>query len=119
MAESPVDDEHPPRDRDSVIRRSWHALSALSPFSSSALASLPKDTQRPVRYTRADDIPQTEPDDEGQRPTVRDYHAINAIPERVRVPKKIPTSIKVEGKVWFANERSLSSHSCVMISSDF
>ena len=39
-------------------------------------------------------------------PTVRDYHAINSLPPQVRVPKKIATPIKVEGKVWFANERS-------------
>jgi hypothetical protein len=93
-------------ERSSVIRRSWHALSALSPFSSSALASLPKKSQRPVRYPRADAIPDTDQDEEGQRPAVRDYHAISSVPEQVRVPKKILTSVKVEGKVWFANERS-------------
>jgi hypothetical protein len=95
------DDEQP----NSIIRRSWHAMSDLfSPFSSSALASLP-NAKRPIRYTRADAIPDTEQDD-GQRPTVRDYHAITSLPEQVRVPKKIATSINVEGKVWFANERS-------------
>lgn len=77
----------------------------LSPFSSSALASLPH-MQRPVRYTRADAIPETERGEDGQRPTVRDYHAINGLPARVRVPKKIATPVKVEAKVWFANERS-------------
>jgi hypothetical protein len=91
---------------DSLIRRSWHAMSdVFSPFSSSALATLP-NAQRPVRYTRTDAIPDTEQDDGGQRPTVRDYHAINSLPPQVRVPKKIATPIKVEGKVWFANERS-------------
>lgn len=89
-----------------IIRRSWHAMSdILSPFSPSAIASLP-NTQRPARYTRADAIPETEQDDEGQRPTIRDYHAINSLPSQVRIPKKIATPVKVEGKVWFANERS-------------
>jgi hypothetical protein len=77
----------------------------FSPFSASALASLPH-LKRPERYLRADAIPETERDADGQRPAVRDYHSISFIPEQVRVPKKIPTSIKVEGKVWFANERS-------------
>jgi len=88
------------------MRRSWHAMSGfLSPFSPAALASLPK-ASRPARYTREDNIPETEQDDEGNRPLVRDYHSINNLPERVRVPKKVATSVKVEGKVWFANERT-------------
>ena len=96
-------DNHP----DSIIRRSWHAMAdLLSPFSSSALASLPV-AERPVRYTRADAIPDTAQND-GHRPTLRDYHAITSLPGQVRVPKKIATSVKVEGKVWFANERSES-----------
>lgn len=91
---------------ESLIRRSWHAMSDIfSPFSPSALASLP-NAERPQRYTRADAIPQTEQDEQGYRPTVRDYHAINSLPDQVRVPKKIATPVKVEGKVWFANERS-------------
>ena len=87
----------------SIIRRSWQAV--LSPFSPSALASLP-NVRRPARYLRADDIPATETDTTGERPTVRDYHSITSLPPQVRVPKKIKTSVKVEGKVWFANERS-------------
>jgi hypothetical protein len=79
----------------------------FSPFSSSALASLPS-AQRPVRYTRTDGIPETEEDSEGQRPVVRDYLSINTVPSLVRVPKKIATPVRVEGKVWFANERSAS-----------
>ena len=51
-------------------------------------------------------MPDAEEDEDGQMPTVRDYHAINSLPPQVRVPKKIATPIKVEGKVWFANERS-------------
>ncbi|KAH9167876.1 hypothetical protein EDB89DRAFT_1649848 [Lactarius sanguifluus] len=91
---------------DSLIRRSWHAMSdLLQPFSSSALAKLPK-SRRPQRYTRADEIPDVAAtDDDGQMPTVRDYHSIT-VPPQVRVPKKIPTPVRVEGKVWFANERS-------------
>ena len=97
--------------RDSIIRRSWHAMSDLmSPFTPSALASLPKKTfRRRPRYTRADNVPEASQDEQGQMPTVRDYHAINSLPPRVRVPKKIATPIKVEGKVWFANERSMFS----------
>ena len=92
---------------DSLIRRSWHAMTdRLSPFSSSALATLP-NPQRPLRYNRADNIPEAENDANGQRPAARDYHAINSIPSKVRVPKKIATPVKVEGKVWFANERSV------------
>nr|GAT57368.1 predicted protein [Mycena chlorophos] len=77
----------------------------LSPFSPSALANLPA---RPVRYTRADNIPETEADEEGQRPAVRDYLSINhpAPNSNVRVPKKVATAVRVEGKVWFANERT-------------
>ncbi|PCH42045.1 hypothetical protein WOLCODRAFT_137659 [Wolfiporia cocos MD-104 SS10] len=98
------DDEH----RNSLLRRSWHAMSdILSPFSPSALASLPKRTlRRRPRYTRNDNVPETSRDEDGQMPTVRDYHAINSVPPQVRVPKKIATPIKVEGKVWFANERT-------------
>jgi len=59
-----------------------------------------------VRYTREDDIPDADHDVDGQRPTIRDYNAINSVPPRVRVPKKVATSLKVEGKVWFANERT-------------
>ncbi|KAF9223701.1 hypothetical protein BS17DRAFT_733388 [Gyrodon lividus] len=79
---------------------------AFSPFSSSALASLPENTHRPARYTRQDDIPEPDQDIDGERPTIRDYNAIHSVPPQVRVPKKLPTSLKVEGKVWFANERT-------------
>jgi hypothetical protein len=88
---------------ESLLRRSWHAI--LSPFSPTALASLP-NVKRPARHLRADNIPETEAGPGDQNPTVRDYHSITSLPPNVRVPKKIPTSIKVEGKVWFANERS-------------
>lgn len=85
-------------EQESISRRSW--LAGLSPFSPKALASLPR-LRRPTRYTRADNIPEAE-----EVAAHRDYNAINHLPPNVRVPKKIKTSIKVEGKVWFANERS-------------
>lgn len=88
---------------ESLLKRSWHAI--LSPFSPTALASLP-NVKRPSRHLRADNIPETAAGPDDQNPTVRDYHSITSLPPNVRVPKKIPTSIKVEGKVWFANERS-------------
>jgi len=86
----------------SLGRRAWQAI--LNPFSTTALNRLPR-VRRPERYLRADDIPVTDTNEDGERPTVRDYHAIN-LPPKVHVPKKIKTSVKVEGKVWFANERS-------------
>ncbi|KIJ66904.1 hypothetical protein HYDPIDRAFT_166346 [Hydnomerulius pinastri MD-312] len=90
-------------DNPGLFRISW---GAFFPFSSSALASLPENSQRPTRYTREDDIPEAEHDIDGERPTIRDYNAINSVPPQVRVPKKVATSLKVEGKVWFANERT-------------
>ncbi|KAI0784304.1 hypothetical protein C8Q75DRAFT_780861 [Abortiporus biennis] len=111
----PVDvhelDEHDDEHGNSLIRRSWHAMSDLiSPFSASALASLPKRTfRRRPRYTRTDNVPEAVQGQDGQMPTVRDYHAINLLPQ-VRIPKKIATPIKVEGKVWFANERTWISY---------
>ena len=80
-----------------------HAMQDLfAPFSSTALSTLPHNP-RGVRdrSTRTDNIP----DAAVNGP--RNYHAINnALPPGVRVPKKIATPIKVEAKVWFANERS-------------
>jgi hypothetical protein len=96
-------------DDSSIIRRSWHAMSELlSPFSPAALAKLPKKPRRPSRYTRADEIPDVEPaEEDGEMPSVRDYHSISSAAPHVRVPKKTPTPVRVEGKVWFANERSM------------
>jgi uncharacterized membrane protein YidH (DUF202 family) len=83
----------------------------LSPFSSSALASLPPKPPRQARYTRADAIPDdAQVDVDGIMPAVRDYHSINSLPPQVRIPKKIATPIKVEAKVWFANERTWISY---------
>ncbi|KAM6490586.1 hypothetical protein JOM56_013929 [Amanita muscaria] len=90
----------------SLLQRSIHAVADLfHPFSAGALATLPR-LSRPLRYYRRDAVPETEPDEEGNLPTVRDYHAINSLPPQVRVPKKVATPVKVEGKVWFANERT-------------
>ncbi|KAF8270558.1 hypothetical protein EI94DRAFT_1658650 [Lactarius quietus] len=81
----------------------------FQPFSRSALDKLPK-ASRPRRYTRADEIPDVDTTDgDGQMPTVRDYHSIT-VPPQVRVPKKIPTPVRVESKVWFANERTWVSY---------
>jgi hypothetical protein len=82
----------------------------FSPFSTSALANLPPKPPRQARYTRADAIPNAGANDEGNMPAVRDYHAINSVPGQVRVPKKIATPIKVEPKVWFANESTWISY---------
>ena len=113
---NPSNDGHPGADSNGhsrsdsgsgIIRRSWAAVTdMLTPFSPAALASLPKNLKRSPKYIRADRIPETEADDEGNLPAVRDYHAINSLPPQVRVPKKIATPIKVETKVWLANERS-------------
>ncbi|KAJ7650064.1 hypothetical protein FB45DRAFT_1050146 [Roridomyces roridus] len=92
---------------DSLIRRSWHAMTDMfSPFSSSALASLPS-AQRPARYTRIDNIPEVDDTAGGQAQSgPRDYLSINSVPSQVRIPKKIATPVRVEAKVWFANERT-------------
>ncbi|KAG6821311.1 hypothetical protein H0H93_000172 [Arthromyces matolae] len=87
--------------RDTLFKRSLNTVNdLLSPFSSAAINSLPK-LARPRRYTRADAIPDAA-NDEGQMPTVRDYHAISSLPPNVRVPKKIATPIRVEVKVCIA-----------------
>ncbi|KAF8071816.1 hypothetical protein FPV67DRAFT_899192 [Lyophyllum atratum] len=100
---SPSEDS---RRSSNIIRRSLHAVSDIfSPFSNAAIASLPK-LARPARYHRADAIPDVDRDNQGEMPTVRDYHAINSVPPNVRVPKKMATPVRVEAKVWFANERT-------------
>ncbi|KIR42004.1 hypothetical protein I307_06438 [Cryptococcus deuterogattii 99/473] len=76
------------------------------PFSSRALKLLPKrNVGIRAKSKRADRIP-----DDPQRPFVTDYHSINDPTMRVRVPKKTPTPVKVEAKVWFANERTFISY---------
>ncbi|ODN72969.1 hypothetical protein L202_08372 [Cryptococcus amylolentus CBS 6039] len=76
------------------------------PFSQGALRLLPKrgDGIR-SKSKRADRIP-----DQAERPLVTDYHSINDPSVRIRVPKKVPTPVKVEAKVWFANERTFISY---------
>ena len=108
-----------------LLKRSWHLV--LQPFSSTALQSLPDTSRRNRdRETRADRIPEGEGDvlvndyqtsaagtsnlngaqSEGGEATVNEDGTDAGVPVTVRVPKKIPTPIRVEGKVWFANERS-------------
>ncbi|CAE6435232.1 unnamed protein product [Rhizoctonia solani] len=96
----------------SLFKRSVHVVSDLfSPFSSTALASLPRN---PVgfraRSTRIDRIP-----DSNAPGDVPNYQSVAAGGSgqgrvRVRVPKKIATPIKVETKVWLANERTWVSY---------
>jgi len=80
-----------------LLRRSWHAMAdLLSPFSSTALAALPRNPEGiRERSTRADRIPDNQ-----------NYGTMN-LPPGVRVPKKLATPIKVEGKVWLSAERSM------------
>lgn len=53
-----------------------------------------------------------------QQPLLSDYHSINPTqPSLVRVPKKVATTINVEAKVWFANERSQSNSSLIAVAS--
>lgn len=98
--------------KSSIFKRSWNALAeAISPFSTSALKLLPRvPIGLPDREVRADNIPESGP---SSYAGVRDYHSVNpTLPPNVPVPQKLPTPIRVEGKVWFANERSkyLISH---------
>ncbi|CAE6450615.1 unnamed protein product [Rhizoctonia solani] len=96
----------------SLFKRSMHVVSDLfSPFSSTALASLPRN---PVgfraRATRLDRIPDS--DAPGGVPNYQSVEAAGSSQGRVRVrvPKKIATPIKVETKVWLANERTWVSY---------
>ncbi|KIJ51439.1 hypothetical protein M422DRAFT_43974 [Sphaerobolus stellatus SS14] len=106
-----------------VFARPWGAVTRFFTPSSLRIRDLlfpTEDLPEPQlevrqRSTRADRIPETGEDEEGQRPTVRDYHSINAPNVNVRVPKKIATPIRVEGKVWFANERTWISYLNVAI----
>lgn len=94
------------RRQNSILKRSWNAVAdAISPFSSSALQSLPRvPIGLPDREVRTDNIP--EPGSSSYA-AVRDYNSVNpALPPNVPVPQKLATPIRVEGKVWFANERS-------------
>nr|XP_031864088.1 uncharacterized protein CI109_000732 [Kwoniella shandongensis]KAA5531160.1 hypothetical protein CI109_000732 [Kwoniella shandongensis] len=76
------------------------------PFSATALKLLPKKgVGMRAKSKRADRIP-----DDPQRPLVTDYHSINDPTIRIRVPKKVLTPVKVEAKVWFANERTFISY---------
>ncbi|WVQ82118.1 hypothetical protein IAT38_004246 [Cryptococcus sp. DSM 104549] len=84
------------------------ADSFFHPFSSGALKLLPKrGVGLRAKSKRADRIPDSE---DADRPLVSDYHSINDPTIRIRVPKKVPTPVKVEAKVWFANERTFISY---------
>ena len=71
----------------------------FSPFSSSALASLPKTNRRKSR---------TMSNDAAEGPATNGYQATGSTQRRqpAQSVQAAPTPIKVEPKVWFANERS-------------
>ncbi|ORX38460.1 putative vacuole fusion, non-autophagic-related protein [Kockovaella imperatae] len=78
----------------------------FQPFSAGATKLLPpKGAGMRFKSKRADRIP-----DDPARPLVNDLHSIDDPAMRLRVPKKIPTPVKVEAKVWFANERTFISY---------
>ncbi|KAH7106316.1 hypothetical protein BKA62DRAFT_290392 [Auriculariales sp. MPI-PUGE-AT-0066] len=88
----------------SALRRSWHAMADIfSPFSSSALASLPKKIGKPRRS-----MPQ---DDEAEQAS---YGAADATQRQTRraQPRQNNTDgeLKIEPKVWLANERTWVSY---------
>ncbi|KAG8859286.1 hypothetical protein FRB96_004501 [Tulasnella sp. 330] len=97
----------------SLIRRSAHTIHDVFafPFSNQALSSLPTNPEgRRERATRVDNIPDQQVDVEHPN-----YQSITGLPPGVRIPKKIATPIKVEAKVWFANERTWISYVNVCI----
>ncbi|TXT09961.1 uncharacterized protein COLE_03895 [Cutaneotrichosporon oleaginosum] len=74
----------------------------FQPFSQGALKLLPARGEGiRAKSKRGDRLPDSE-----ERPLLTDYHSINDPTIRVRVPKKKATPVKVEPKVWFANERT-------------
>ncbi|BEI86226.1 hypothetical protein CcaverHIS002_0605130 [Cutaneotrichosporon cavernicola] len=70
----------------------------FQPFSQGALRLLPAPSAEIVCRTPR------------SAPLLTDYHSINDPTIRVRVPKKRATPVKVEPKVWFANERTYISY---------
>ncbi|KAI5452831.1 hypothetical protein NCC49_006371 [Naganishia albida] len=100
----------------SMLKKTIEQVSDIfyHPFSAGALQSLPtrinKPTSQRVKAKRADRIPEV-PNDSAIQPLVRDYHSINNGDQvNVRIPKKVATPVKVEAKVWFANERTWISY---------
>ncbi|BEI93999.1 uncharacterized protein CcaverHIS019_0604580 [Cutaneotrichosporon cavernicola] len=78
----------------------------FQPFSQGALRLLPARGEGiRAKSKRGDRLPDSE-----ERPLLTDYHSINDPTIRVRVPKKRATPVKVEPKVWFANERTYISY---------
>ncbi|WOO77093.1 Vacuolar transporter chaperone 3 [Vanrija pseudolonga] len=91
------------------VQRVLNDVSELfwQPFSQTALKLLPNRGEGlRAKSKRGDNLP----DAGEERPLLTDYHAINDPSIRVRVPKKKPTPVKVEAKVWFANERTYISY---------
>ncbi|KAH8083653.1 hypothetical protein HD553DRAFT_324536 [Filobasidium floriforme] len=91
------------------------------PFSASALSSLPSTSNEggaggsSGKSKRADRIPDVSASGKN-RPLIRDYQTIpNADNIQVRIPKKLATPIKVEQKVWLANERTFISYLSITI----
>ncbi|KAG8935378.1 hypothetical protein FRC02_008183 [Tulasnella sp. 418] len=98
----------------SLIRRSATAVQELFPFpfTSGALATLPQNPEGiRERAPRNDNIPDAIRDSDGH---LVSYQSVDQ-GVNVRVPKKIATPIKVEAKVWFANERTWISYLNVAI----
>ncbi|KAK4688441.1 hypothetical protein P7C73_g1673, partial [Tremellales sp. Uapishka_1] len=82
-----------------------HQISELffHPFSAGALKLLPKKgAGARSKSKRADRIPES-----GE---TTGYHTIPDSNIRIRIPKKIATPVRVESKVWFANERTFVSY---------
>ncbi|ORY35514.1 putative vacuole fusion, non-autophagic-related protein [Naematelia encephala] len=88
----------------SSTRTGWQQLTDAfyHPFSSGALRRLPaRGEGMRVKSKRADRIP----DDGAQY-----YHAVDDPTIQLRVPHKKPTAVKVESKVWLANERTHNAY---------
>ncbi|KAL7411284.1 hypothetical protein BDY24DRAFT_397284 [Mrakia frigida] len=91
-----------------------------TPFSEAVLKHLPgrgvTSQSARARAKRQDGIPETNTLAGEQQPLLSDYHSINPTqPSLVRVPKKVATSINVEAKVWFANERTWLAYLSISI----
>ncbi|KAJ9098115.1 hypothetical protein QFC21_004444 [Naganishia friedmannii] len=114
MSEGPSTGGASGRKSPSMLKKTIDQVSDIfyHPFSAGALQSLPRreSTTQRVKAKRADRIPEV-PNDSAIQPLVRDYHSINNGEQvNVRVPKKVATPVKVEAKVWFANERTWISY---------
>lgn len=105
---TPLTNGHGNAESTSAVKRGLNQLSDMfyQPFSAGALKLLPERGEGSrAKSKRADRIP-----DQANQPLLTDYHSINDPTVRVRVPKKVLTPVKVEAKVWFANERTFISY---------